>query len=378
MKLLLAPVLVTATKPLTPTHIKGLVWLDLFYKWTSYVHDVVYLSNRLSDDTTSQTLAFWQFLDERGLPGSGDYSDKDDLWIAEQYLRFHGARFAASPEAIHAQRARAEGERYMHGISRRLVEIWQAQYRQLGVRDPGLLQWQPFGIDEPAVLDAVARLGCSLDVRSLHGGVYLDFTDAGVPLRQIVDERGMSNYLVQTLRELLPLATRFDRIVLAFDGNARHDFHLVERVLALAGGNVSAVSMSRVPLDGIVGSSRLGGWAECTCTKILERYRTSHEIGAVRLGLRLYFVLRLGQEGRESFSYEHLTREIDRAEGLLGKLRAFGAEDDVSHEDMRAFLAPLARRDEPGVSPNRLLRTVVEQAARSLPARTVLRRIAEP
>ncbi len=67
MKLLLAPVLVTATKPLTPSHIKGLLWLDLLYKATATLHDVTYLSNRLSDDTTSQTISFWRYLDQKRL-----------------------------------------------------------------------------------------------------------------------------------------------------------------------------------------------------------------------------------------------------------------------------------------------------------------------
>ncbi len=90
-------------------------------------------------------------------------------------------------------RERIERDHWVHGASRRLLDIWTGQYQMMGVRDPGLLSWHPFGMTESAVLDELRSFGCVLDATSMGGGVYLDFTEEGVPLRQLIDELGVSN-----------------------------------------------------------------------------------------------------------------------------------------------------------------------------------------
>jgi len=47
-RILLAPIAITPTKPLTPSHVKALLWLDTLYKATARVHDVAYLYNRVT------------------------------------------------------------------------------------------------------------------------------------------------------------------------------------------------------------------------------------------------------------------------------------------------------------------------------------------
>jgi hypothetical protein len=58
-RVLLAPVTVTPTKPLTPSHLKGLLWTDVMYRATAAVADVTYRYSHTTYNQTEQTLGFW-------------------------------------------------------------------------------------------------------------------------------------------------------------------------------------------------------------------------------------------------------------------------------------------------------------------------------
>ena len=58
MRILLAPNPITPTKPLTPSHLKALIWLDMTYRATSYLADVTFLVNRTTCDTAGQLEAW--------------------------------------------------------------------------------------------------------------------------------------------------------------------------------------------------------------------------------------------------------------------------------------------------------------------------------
>lgn len=370
MKILLAPVQVTPTKPLTPTHVKGLIWLDTFYKTTSRLHEVTYLSNRITYDTTTQTVGFWEYLDRKFPDQPGLYDDKSDLWIAQQYMLCHAERFVPSPESVFRGRERIERERWLHPASARMLTIWEEQLRRLGIHDPGFRRWLPFEMSEEELYDLLRRAGVLLDTRAMGGAVYLDFTGQGVPLRQIADEHGVSNYIVQILRELIPHGRRHDRVILAFDEEASDDYNLVERVLIQAGVNVHPRAMSRVPLEGVTGTARAGGWERYTVDKILERY-ARHGDAAIRLALRIYYILELGLRSTKLFRLEALDEAVAEAEALLARLPGDGTEPAAAQQ----FWGGLTRPSDFYVDPLRFTRTVLKEAPRVPAAADALREV---
>lgn len=372
MRLLLAPVQITPTKPLTPSHVKGLIWLDVFYKATSRLHEVHYLANRATYDTSTQTLGFWEYLDQKLPEQPGLYDDKSDLWIAEKYLRYHAERFVPAPEAILRGRRRVEREGWIHPASARILTIWEEQYRRLGIHDPGLRQSLPFGMSEEELLEFLRGMGALLDTRPLGGGAYLDLTDHGHPLRQIVDEHGVSNHVVQLLRELIPLGRRFDRTILAFDEEVGEDFNLIAKVLRHAGVAVYPVSISRVPLEGVTGSARAGGWERYTLDKILARYAGRHDDAAIRLACRLYFVLRLGRRSTELFRLEAFDEAVEEAAALLARVPA-AVSAVGSTPELDTLWGAISKPTDFYVDPLHFARTVVKASPRVPAAAWVLR-----
>src|SRR5438309_506109 len=67
-RVLVAPVTVTPTKPLTLSHIKGLLWVDALYKATTLVANVDYRYSLTTYNVTAQTLGFWAYLDRECEP----------------------------------------------------------------------------------------------------------------------------------------------------------------------------------------------------------------------------------------------------------------------------------------------------------------------
>ncbi len=55
-RVLVAPVTVTPTKPLNPSHLKGLLWVDALYKATTLVAEVDYRYSLTTYNVTAQTL----------------------------------------------------------------------------------------------------------------------------------------------------------------------------------------------------------------------------------------------------------------------------------------------------------------------------------
>ncbi len=124
LKLLFYPTHPTATKPLTPSHVKGFIWFDLLVKATSRVAAVTTLANRVTCDVTAQNLGFWHYLDTNFGGDADFYADKSELWVAEQYVRYHAEGFAAPPAVLEGLRRRVEEEFWLHPASRRILELW--------------------------------------------------------------------------------------------------------------------------------------------------------------------------------------------------------------------------------------------------------------
>lgn len=341
----------------------------MLVKATSRVADVTTLANRVTCDVTAQNLGFWHYLDTRHPPEPEFYADKDELWIAGEYLRYHAERHQAPPAALEALRRRVEDEFFIHPASRRILDLWAPQFDVLGVAGSELRSWLPLPLSVDEALEQLAELDILLDARTLGGGAFLDFTSDGVPLRQIVSEHGVPNYVIHVLRELLAVGGNYETVLLGIDPEVRTDFELVSAVLRRRGVHAAIIPLARVNLPGVTGTTRTGGWEEYSLARIVERLVPRYGVPAFRLGVRMYFVLHVGLRGSCPFELDMLERFVRRAAGAVRRLDGGPpAADDVLPglwEEARA-------RERAFVDPNRLLQTLLKRAPESPAARTLV------
>ncbi|MFK4543760.1 hypothetical protein RKD29_003356 [Streptomyces tendae] len=361
-RVLLAPITVTPSKPLTPSHLKGLLWTDVMYRASSGLADVVYRYSPTAYHLTEQTLGFWEYLDRS--VGDVDYSGLSEEQIGEMYVGYRAAAHKADAAALRPYAEAVEAEGWVHPAAARVLERWTAHYARLGMRDPGLTAHQPPALGAEESLQRLHDLGFCLDLRGCGGPVYLDATRHGLPLRQIVDADGRPNYLACMMRELLPLAPHFDEVVLLYDRELDADYHLVERVLAASGVSVRRVVLGRVPIDGRIRSARHGGWAGHTVGALLEELGEEYDDAVLRLGLRLYFIAVLGAGQQQSFRREVLRQSLTRAARLLS---SGPVPDPAPVPDVLAR----HRKDHLYVNPYRLTSSLLARH-RPAPARDLL------
>lgn len=310
---LLAPVTVTPTKPLGPSHLKGLLWTDVMFRATRVLTGVTYRYSPTTYHACEQTAGFWEYLD-RTL-GDTDYSGCSEEEIGELYVRYR----TEPRQAFAACRPYVEAVEHgwVHPASARVLELWTGHYRVLGMHDPGLMTYQPPALGIEAVVDRLAAVDMCLDLRADGGPLYLDATRYGLALRQLVAADGRPNYLACALRELVALAGGHDEIVLLHDAGLEADYLLLHRVLTRLGATVHRVALGRVPIGGRISSARHGDWRGHTAGALLATLGGEHDHAAVRLGLRLYFIAVLGQRAGEEFRWPVLRRSVRRAERLL-------------------------------------------------------------
>ncbi len=350
-----------ATKPLTPSHVKMFVWFDVLVKATRRVTDLTALPNRVTCDVTVQNLGFWHYLDTRHPAEPEFYADRDELWVAGEYVRFHAEGFEAPPAELEALRRRVEEEFYVHPASRRMLDIWDAQCEVLGVDRAPFHTWRPLPLSGEAALEELASLDLLLDARPMGGGAYLDLTPDGLPLRQVINEHGVPNYLLHVLRELLGVAPEYDRVLLALDAEVLPDFDLVARVLRRRGIDAATFPVARVNLPGVSGTSRTGGWEEFTLGRLIERLVPRYGVPAFRLGVRMYYVLHVGLRGSCPFEPELLERFVRRAAGAVEQLDG-AAPAEAPDGLLRELWEENARRERAFVEPNRLVQTLLKRA----------------
>jgi hypothetical protein len=310
-RILLAPVTVSPTKPLTPTHLKYLLSLDMLYRATATFADVAVLYHHGTFAGCQQVAGFWAYLDECH-PGCEAATEEA---IGRLYAAYHRA---GRPDYanIEPMVGRAE-DGWIHPVSRRLLDLWEGHYRRLGLFDPQLGRGRPdlAAVDE--TIDLLRRRNLCIDGRPLGAPVYLDATAAGLPLRPVLSADGQSNYLLYLLRELIPKLEGYDQVVLAHDTELRADYQTVAYLLGALGATVSRFEVPRVPVDGVVKSARFGGWQGYTLDAFAGPVIGEFGPAAFRLGLRLYLVAGLGRTARQSFSAHYLRRWTRRAVRLL-------------------------------------------------------------
>lgn len=318
-KVLLAPVTVTPSKPLTPSHLKGLLWMDVMYRATAQLAHTTYRYSPTTYHATEQTLGFWEFLDRT--QGDTDYTTLGEEEIGALYVlhRAEGRRPTAQELRPYAEAAEHNG--WVHPVAARVLRIWRDHYARLGMHDPGLTVHQPPGLGLDETIDLLVSHGLGLDQRGCGGPVYLDATRFGLPLRQIVTPEGRPNYLACALRELMALAPGYDEVVLAYDRELDPDYQLLERAVASLGPTVRRVPLGRVPINGKIASARHGGWRGHTVDALLGSVADGFAPAARRLGMRLYFIAALGPGDQQSFRPELLRKCLTRAEQLIGRAR---------------------------------------------------------
>lgn len=319
-RVLVAPVTVTPSKPLGPSHLKGLFWTDVLFRATAQLAHVTYRYSPTTYHLTEQTLAFWEYLD-RTL-GDVDYSAMSEEDIGEHYVSFRAEEQAVPAGALRPYAHAVELHGWTHPAGARVLELWRDQYTALGLHDPGLTAHQPpaMGLDE--VVDHLGTRGMCLDLRRHGGPVYLDATRHGLPLRQITAADGRPNYVACALRELVPLSQGYDEVVLLYDRELEPDYLLLQAVLSDLGHTVRRIALGRVPVDGKIRSARHGGWRGTSARALLDAVGADAGDDAVRLGMRLYFIAVLGPGQQQSFRLDLLRQCVHRAARLLSGGRA--------------------------------------------------------
>ncbi|MGW2919467.1 hypothetical protein ACWDBF_16590 [Streptomyces angustmyceticus] len=363
-RVLLAPITVTPSKPLTPSHLKGLLWTDVMYRATRPLADVAYRYSHTTYHATEQTMGFWEFLDRSRR--ATDYGDFTEERIGELYVAFRAAERAPAQALLPYAEAVERG--WVHPVSTRILRLWSEHYAALGLHDPGLLRHQPPGLGLDAVLERLTGLGMCLDQREVGGPVYLDLTRFGLPLRQLVTADGRPNYLACALRELIPLAPDFDELVLLYDRELDPDYQQLARVLTALGPRVRRVAVGRVPIEGRIHSARHGGWQGLHAGTLIDSARAEYPEEAVRLGTRLYFIAVLGPGMQQSFRSDLLMQYIKRAARLLD-----GAGPETDGVTLQDRLAR-HRKDHVYVDPYRLTSHLLGKR-RPAPAADLLRTV---
>ncbi|MEU2064753.1 hypothetical protein [Streptomyces sp. NPDC013455] len=357
-RVLFAPVPVAPTKPLTLSHVKGLLWSDVMHRATGQLHHVDLHYSWSVGVLNAQTLGFWDHLD-RTRPGA-DFSRCDEEEIGALYVEYQRGR-SSGDRLDPAVRRAAEAGGPPHPAGARILDLWGVRLRELGIADPGLRTRArpPLSLDQLVAL--LADLGLCVDHRRWNGPVYLDGTRGGLPLRLLVGADGTANYLAWLLRDLIPHLRAYDDFVLTCDRDTLPDHVLLRHVLGRLGARVHLVALGRVRTGGAPGpvpSSRHGGWQGLTAAALAERHLDRVGPDAYRLGLRLYFVAMLGRGDRQPYRAELLNRCMERAARVLK-----GQSSPPDPADTAALLRRHAR-PHPYVDPYRLTTALLGRSRR--------------
>ncbi|MGN6151762.1 MAG: hypothetical protein ACTHOH_07080 [Lysobacteraceae bacterium] len=315
MSTLYAPVGITPTKPLTPSHLKGVLMLDAMHRIEGLFAPGTLWHNRRPWDISLQTIRFWDHLD-RECAGT-DFSTMGEGDIGALYIACHRAGALPTAERVAAYARRIEADGYVHPASQRILDLWGDVFDTLGLPRDALVHSAPFALDAEAVLARLAAHGMLLDQRGFGGGVYLDLTDEGRPLRVLMSEHGLPNYLLAILRDLLDQAPRHDTLCLYHDTGIQRDYETLSRLFERLGLRCRRVGFTRVPVEGLVLSAKQGGWAQHTGARLLSRVAGGASVAEIRLGFRLYFLHALGLRQPDDYSDAGLAACLERARRIL-------------------------------------------------------------
>ena len=201
-RVLLAPIPVTPTKPLTPSHLKGMLAVDVMTKTTEQLAQVDCLYSNLTANGSEQTVGFWEYLDRKH--GTLDFTRCSEEEIGDLYVRYHMEALKPPHAALAPYLQAVENANWIHPSSARLHDIWSSHLSMLGIRDPGIARLKSDAMHLDELVQRLADDHLCVDLRAKGGALYLDATADGLPLRHAITADGRVNYLISLLRDLIP------------------------------------------------------------------------------------------------------------------------------------------------------------------------------
>src|SRR5712691_7334384 len=221
-KILVAPITISPTKPLTPTHLNYLLSIDMLCRATAATADVACVYDHLAFADGHQTVAFWEYLDR--VRAGADIRHADERYIGELYKDHHAEPTPAPAARLRPYIERVRQERWMHPSALRVLDIWQSHYQTLNLAGPHTAGDMPPRLPDAVLIDELFGRDLCIDGRPLGAQVYLDLTAQGIPLRALISPDGQANYLVCVLGQLIPMVAEYDLTVLMYDRAMRDDY----------------------------------------------------------------------------------------------------------------------------------------------------------
>ena len=313
MRYVIYPIHIAPTKPLTPTHIRHLLYVDCLYRGLQAKGiDVIYPYNRLRMDVTPQVLKLEQYIESKQLAVSNAEE------VGNVYVQMTNESYALSQGKITEMRKEREDSLSGNSYYKAILPEWVEQHSFLRMYNPGLTQAVPFDISLEEVIEKLKEISMVLDSRKQGENVYIDLTDEGIKLRHFCSSvLSDYNYLGTMLRELLALRKNGDVFVFVFDDELLGDFFILQRVLERLGHKVYKIQTNRILLEGKALSSRHGGWEKYSLGRVLsflqDKGYTQDEIA---LGLRLYYLGFIPK----SFEYRDLEKYTKKARLILNRV----------------------------------------------------------
>jgi hypothetical protein len=348
------PVGITPTKPLTPTHVRGLLHLDGLVRLHKRVSPVRIAHNRRLWDLSQQTLQFWDWLDRHH--AGTDFQSLSDDQVGHLYVQCAKSGHKVPAADMRALWHRTHDEGYVHPASQALLRTWLPQLDHIGVDASALLLAHQPAATEGELMDTLASQDLLIDQRDVGGGVYVDLTLQGSGLRQLISEDGVPNYLHGLLREAIDLARQRVDVILFSDSSVERDFLLIERVMQGLGRKVARVNFPRVLVNGQPLSYRQDG-GFYTLSSMLERDAGRHTQREMRLALRLLFLQMHGIKRAFDFSWDAFDRACALARKTITQLGDTRPMDDdaaaalwqslVCNDSTMNLLAALTRLASP-------------------------------
>lgn len=331
------PVHISPTKPLTPSHIKYIIYLDLLYKINNFVdRDFRFNFNRIFLDISQQTLRFALFL--RKNYSDIDFQNKNEMWLGDKYVEMYRRNWI--PENQDITTLKLETEQNLKGFNfyEAILNNWISQYNFLGLEEPGYYETSPVCISNKEVIARLKRNSVITDHAQMGEGVYLDLIEYGQPIFKLTDlDVESSNILFNILRETFHFSPKPSRILFLFDQEMYSKYVAIQTVLEKLGYEIELISLSRVMLQDKIQSSRQGGWEGYTLRDIINRveYR---DLSEFRLGIKLYFLKVLRGNGSPNFNYTLLQRYIDKARYMNIKYAGIDKKPSLLREWLQAKL----------------------------------------
>lgn len=335
MKTYLVPVHVDPVKPMNPSHLRHILYVDFLYRqFKALGHDVVYLYNRVYFDVSNQVVKLAKFLESR------KSKVETSLDIGLQYIQMTSERFEIDADTLYEERAQQQTHLHGYPYYSILLEDWKREHELLDVFDPGFRSPRRIRLTVQEVSTVLNDLGVIFDARRIDGNIYLDLTPEGLPMRKIIGVNEYSyNYLFIVLRELFEYVKKGDEVYFVFDPDLSLDYELLKRVLKKYGCHVFNLTTSRISLGGKIQSARKGGWQGYTTEDILHRYTPRFSSNSIGLAIRHYLLAKNAVHKQFDFSYDEFEKSFEFAQAVEKKYGSLSFSELIE----KVYSPPLTR-----------------------------------